>query len=92
MAENEPKRAWGERPPKRAHKATKASPTKNSKRSKRRAARGFTSLERDSRKHRRALARHNRSRTIAGVLMEPGETRGHPGPSGFSCRAGGAYN
>jgi len=87
---------------KREHKATKANPTPGSNRSKRRANRGFQSLSVSSRKHRRALDRLLRSRTIGqsydggrGQLIESGTSV--DGPEGgkqktFHVHGGGAYN
>lgn len=88
--------------PKREHKATMAQPTKDSKRSKRRASRGFQSLLKSSRKHRRAEDRLLRSRTIGqnhmgsnGTLLDVGLSVDPPlqgKQKTFHAHAGGAYN
>jgi hypothetical protein len=57
---------------KREHKATIAQPNKDSLRSKKRANRGWVSLEKSSRKHKRAAKRSVVSRAQYGKLHEPG--------------------
>ena len=63
-------------------------PQPNSNRTKKRKARGFVSLSRSCRKHRRALDRLARACTFKGVLHEPGA----PVEMTFTERAGGALN
>lgn len=66
----------------------------NSNRSKKRSNRGFSSLEKSSRKHRRAIRRSEEKRMISGKLYEPG-TKIDPDLKGgklkvFEANAGGS--
>jgi len=63
-----------------------------SRRSKRRQTRNFTSLERDSRKHRRAARRLAESCQFSGgKVLKSGDKTEHP-ESGHSLMAGGKQN
>lgn len=65
------------------------SPKPQSKRSKKRANRGFVSLERSSRKHRRALERLGSSCVLGGNQLKPGE-KYQSKLNGLTYTAGGA--
>ncbi len=58
---------------KTSKRATKAKADPQSKTSKKRANRGFESLEKSCRIHRRALNRQLASRTIDKKLVDPGQ-------------------
>lgn len=83
-------------------KGLRKDPDPGSERSKKRKKRGFVSLERSSRKHRRAKRRLDESATVGnnhqgsgGTLYLPG-TKVDPPTQGkektFLATAGGAYN
>ena len=86
----------------RQKKATKKGQDPNSLRTQKRFNRGFKSLEQSSRKHRRALDRLMRSRTIGANALGSNGTQYESGTAvdpplngktkTFAQRAGGAYN
>jgi hypothetical protein len=75
----------------REHKATIAQPNKDSARSKKRENRNFISLEKSSRKHKRALRRSLVSRTQYGKLYEAG-AKVNDGGDTFMHNAGGSID
>lgn len=79
----------GVQPHKKSKTRTLKGPTFNSQRSIKRNSRHFVSLEKDSRKHRRAAKRSIQKRTQYGKLHEPG-TKVDNGAGTFVHTAGGS--